>query len=103
MIFDFLKKRKKKHEKIYLIKIMIKSIKLSEEQKELYLEALEVINDSNLDNLYNDITYFIKNYEIKSIENISKQNFSKIEGLRKKEAKEKQEELNAFTFLLNNT
>ena len=45
MIFDFLKKQKEISKKKELIVIMIRSINISEEQKELYLESLDVLDD----------------------------------------------------------
>jgi hypothetical protein len=39
---------------------------------------------------------------VKELEEIKKQNFSSISGLRKKEAEEKKKEMNSFSFLLHN-
>ena len=102
MIFEFLKKQKENKEKINLIKIMIKSIKIPDIQKELYIEALDILNLIKLNELYDDIIKFTQNHEIKKLEKINQENFSSISWLRKKEAIEKQEEINAFSFLLNN-
>ncbi|MGB2110744.1 MAG: hypothetical protein ACPHY8_02210 [Patescibacteria group bacterium] len=44
MIFDFLKKQNEIAKKKELITIMIQSINISEEQKELYLESLDVLD-----------------------------------------------------------
>jgi len=43
MIFDFLKKQKEHKNKIKIIKVMIVSLNIPEKQKELYLEAIEVL------------------------------------------------------------
>lgn len=102
MIFEYLKKQKEIKEKINLIKIMINSIKIPEKQKILYIESLDILSLSKLEDLYNDIIWFTKNIEIKQLDNITKENFSSIAWMRKKEAIEKQEEMNAFTFLLHN-
>lgn len=102
MIFDFLKKQKDSKKKIELIRIMIQSVNLPENNKFLYLEALEVLDENWLNNLYNDLIKFTENFEMKELEDINKSNFSSISWLRKKEAEEKQQEINAFTFLINN-
>jgi hypothetical protein len=52
MIFDFLKKQKEIKEKLNLIKIMIKSIKIPDSQKELYIESLDILDISKLNELY---------------------------------------------------
>ena len=46
MIFNFLKKRKKTTEKIELIKIMFVNLKIPESQKSLYIQALDVLDES---------------------------------------------------------
>lgn len=102
MIFDFLKKQKDSKKKIELIRIMIQSVNLPENNKFLYLEALEVLDENWLNNLYDDLIKFTENFEMKELEDINKNNFSSISWLRKKEAEEKQQEINAFTFLINN-
>jgi len=102
MIFNFLKKQKETKKKIDLLKIMIQSIKIPEKQKKLYIEALDILDINKLNSLYIDIVKFTQNHEITHLDNINKQNFTSIAWLKKKEAVEKQEEINAFTFLLHN-
>lgn len=102
MIFDFLKKQKEKTKKKQIIKVMIMSLVIPEQQKELYLEALHVLDDKWLDWLYESLTIFTKHIELKEIEDIKKNNFSRIAWMKKEEAFEKQKELNSFSFLINN-
>jgi hypothetical protein len=45
MIFDFLKKQTEISKKKELIVIMIRSINIPEQQKDLYLESLDVLNE----------------------------------------------------------
>ncbi|RAL57918.1 hypothetical protein BLD25_01010 [Candidatus Gracilibacteria bacterium GN02-872] len=101
MIFNFLKKRKKTVEKIELIKIMFVNLKIPESQKSLYIQALDVLDESGIDRIYNELSDFTNNLELKNLEDIQKNNFSVINGLRLKEAEEKKEELNSFNFLIN--
>ena len=101
MIFNFLKKRKKTVEKIELIKIMFVSLKIPERQKSLYIQALDVLDESWIDRIYNELSDFTNNLELKNLEDIQKNNFSVINWLRLKEAEEKKEELNSFNFLIN--
>lgn len=101
MIFNFLKKRKKTVEKIELIKIMFVNLKIPESQKSLYIQALDVLDESWIDRIYNELSDFTNNLELKNLEDIQKNNFSVIIWLRLKEAEEKKEELNSFNFLIN--
>ena len=91
MIFNFLKKRKKTVEKIELIKIMFVNLKIPESQKSLYIQALDVLDESWIDRIYNELSDFTNNLELKNLEDIQKNNFSVINWLRLKEAEEKNE------------
>ena len=101
MIFNFLKKRKKTVEKIELIKIMFVNLKIPESQKSLYIQALDVLDESWIDRIYNELSDFTNNLELKNLEDIQKNNFSVTNWLRLKEAEEKKEELNSFNFWIN--
>lgn len=102
MVSKILQKYRKASQKKTMLKTIISALKISEEQKHLYLDALEVIENDALDKLYEDITAFAQNIELKEIEDIRKQNFTKIEWMTKKEAEEKKQDINAFSFLLHN-
>ena len=102
MIFDFLKKQKEVKQKKELTKVMILSLTIPDTQKNLYIQALEILDESWIDSLYKELTRFVENLEIKQLEEINKTNFSSIAGMRKKEAHEKQKDLNSFSFLINN-
>lgn len=102
MIFDFLKKQKEIKNKIKIIKVMIISLNIPETQKELYLEAIEILWTDWLERLYITLTNFTKEIEYEELDKINKENFSSIAWMRKKEAKEKQKEINSFSFLINN-
>jgi len=102
MIFDFLKKQKEIDKKKKIIKIMIISLNIPEEQKELYKEALSILTNDWLEKLYISLSNFINELELEELNNIWKTNFSQVAWMRKKEAKEKQKELNSFSFLISN-
>ncbi|USN57944.1 MAG: hypothetical protein H6767_06370 [Candidatus Peribacteria bacterium] len=102
MIFDFLKKQKDIRKKKRLIETMILSLNISDDHKFLYLEAIKVLDKEGLEELFVAITAFTEKVELKQLEDIKKENFSSIAGMKKKEAIEKQKELNAFSFLINN-
>ena len=72
MIFNFLKKRKKTVEKIELIKIMFVNLKIPESQKSLYIQALDVLDESWIDRIYNELSDFTNNLELKNLEDILK-------------------------------
>lgn len=101
MLFDFLKKRKRIEDKIKLINIMFVNLKIPESQKSLYLQALDILDEDWVNRIYEELSNFIKNVELKNLEDIQKNNFSVINWLRFKEAEEKKEELNSFNFLIN--
>lgn len=102
MISKFLKKQKNLQKKRKLIKTMIFSLRIPEGQKKLYLESLDILDMNALNDLYNNLTRFIENIELREIEEINKENFSNIIWMRKKEAEDRKKELNAFSFLLSN-
>jgi len=79
MVSKILKKYQKASQKKIMLKTIISALKISEEQKQLYLDALEVIENNALDKLYEDITSFANNVEVKEIEDIRKQNFTNIQ------------------------
>gem|GEM_PF-3798160 len=79
MVSKILKKYHKASQKKVMLKTIISALKISEEQKQLYLGALEVIQNNALDALYEDITAFADNVEVKEIEDIRKQNFTNIQ------------------------
>lgn len=102
MIFEFLQKQKKRKEKIKLAKIGFLNMQIPEKEKVLYIQALEVLDEEWIDRIYDIIVNFVKTVEIKELEDIQKNSFSVISGLKRKEAEEKKEEINAFSFLINN-
>jgi len=102
MIFEYLKKQKEISKKRELIKVMIVSLNIPDKQKELYLESISILKVDGLEKLYITLTNFTKELEEEELEKINKQNFSEIAWMRKKEAREKQKEINSFSFLINN-
>lgn len=102
MIFEFLEKQTSFKEKLKVTKIMINSLHINKEQKKLYLETLEKLNESELNKLYNNLSNFVKKNELKDFNDISKNNFSNISWLRKIKADEKKEDINSFSFLISN-
>ncbi len=102
MLFTFLQKQKKLSSKKKLVETMIHALKIPEEQKQLYLSCLDILNEVEVNNLFKNLTSFVKDVEMSEIEEIHKKNFSNIAGMQKKEAEEKKEEMNSFSFLLHN-
>lgn len=101
MLFDFLKRKSKKSEKIKLIQIMFMNLKIPEDQKSVYLQALDILDDAWINRIYNELSDFVNNLELKSYEDIQRNNFSKINWLKIKEVEEKKKELNSFNFLFS--
>jgi len=46
MIFEYLKKQRKIKEKIKLTKLMIFNLEIPEDQKSLYLQALDILDEN---------------------------------------------------------
>ena len=101
MIFDFLKKEKKQNEKIELIQIMLMNLKIPDDQKSIYIQALDILDDQWIDRVYVELTNFVNNIELKSYRDMQKNTFAKINWLREKEAEEKKKELNSFNYLFS--
>ena len=102
MIFDFLKRQKEITQKRKIIKVMIISLNIPDKQKELYLEAITILSKDWLERLYITLSNFTKELDNENLNNINEYNFSKVAWMRKKEADEKQKEINSFSFLINN-
>ncbi len=102
MIFDFLKKQKNINSKKELTKVMILNLNINEEQKSLYIQAIDILDDSEIEQLYRNWSNYVNNLELKEIDEIRKNSFIEINWLRKKEAREKKKEINSFNFLFNN-
>lgn len=102
MLINFLRKQSDLTKKKKVLLTMIKNIKISEDQKELYIKTLDILDEKWLDNLYKSVSAFVEEVEMIDIKNIAKNNFSSISWIRKKEAIEKQKDINSFSFLLSN-
>ena len=103
MLINFLKKQSNsKKDKKILLERMIWRLNINNDQKELYINSLDIIDEKSLDNLYKSITNFMENSKLEDIKKASQNNFSSISGMRKKEAIEKQKDINSFSFLLSN-
>lgn len=102
MLFTFLKKQKEKSHKVEVVKTLILELNISEEQKELYVKALDILEVHELDKLYSEITVFTQNFELKEVDDIKKDSFVTVAGMKKREVEEKKQEVNAFSFLINN-
>lgn len=102
MIFDFLKKQTKKEEKIKLIKIMFLNMHIPEAQKSLYIQALDVLDEAWVERVYQTLSRFIEEIEIKDYQDLHKENYTVVQGMRKKEAEERKQEINNFSYLLTN-
>ncbi|MCH2189060.1 hypothetical protein MK079_04515 [Candidatus Gracilibacteria bacterium] len=102
MLFHFFKKQKETEERKKLLTVSLLSMNIPEKQKNLYVEALKIANNEDIDVLFKNITHFVENIEMKKIEDIHKKSFSEVAGMRKKEAEEKTKEINSFSFLISN-
>ena len=102
MLFTFLQKQTNKKKQKKLIETMIVSLNISKEQKDLYLQALVVMDNEESEALFKNLTKFIEKIELKEIDEIKKESFVSVAGMRKKEAEEKAQEMNSFSFLLHN-
>jgi len=54
---------------------MIASLSISPDQKELYFQALKIMNQDELDALYQKLTKFVEKIEMKELEEIKKDSF----------------------------
>jgi hypothetical protein len=77
-------------------------LQIPEEQKSLYLQALEVLDEAWVERIYLTLINFVEKTEIKELDKIKEENFAVVAWMKKKEAEEKLEEVNSFAFLFNN-
>ena len=87
MLFNFFQKQKNIHNKKKLLEVAIKSMNIPDSQKNLYIEALTIAKVEDIDILFINTTHFIENIEMKQIQDIQKQSFSQVAGMRKKKQK----------------
>ena len=102
MILNIFRKYTEKSKRKRIIITIIENLNISEKQKNLYLDSLDFLDDIWLEKLYKSLEAFMWEVEKQQLEDISQNNFTKIAWMRKKEAQEKQKEINSFWFLLNN-
>lgn len=102
MLFSFLQKQTDNKKQKKLIITMIGSLNISQEQKDLYIQALDVLSISESEKLYKNLVAFVERVELKELEQIKRESFVSVAWMRKKEAKEKAQEMNSFSFLLHN-
>jgi hypothetical protein len=102
MILNIFKKYWETSKKKKIVKTLIESLRISDKQKILYLDSIEILDEIWLDKLYKSLMLFVEEFEMRELDDIKRQNFSQISWMRKKEAEEKQKDVNTFNFLLNN-
>ncbi len=102
MIYKFWERQKKIETKKILLRKLIRKLEIPDEDKVLFLDAIWIVPDENVENLYNEVVSFMKNYEIKEIDEIELYNFVSIDWMTKKEANKKKKDINALNFLLTN-
>lgn len=102
MILNIFRKYSENSKMKRIIKTIIENLNISEKQKNLYLDSLDFLDELWLEKLYKSLESFMWEIEKQQISDITRDNFTKIAWMRKKEAQEKQKEINSFWFLLNN-
>ena len=102
MIANLFKKYSEKSKRKKIIISIIKNLNINETQKSLYLDTIDYLDENGLNKLYKSLEFFMSEVEQKELKDITKNNFSTIAWMRKKEALEKQKDINSFSFLLNN-
>lgn len=102
MIFNFWKKQTEFETKKRLIIKLINEIEIPKNDKSLFLEAIKIVPEDNIEKLYNKLVNFIEEMELKEISEIEKNNFVIIDWMTIKEAHIKKRQINSFNFLLNN-
>ena len=102
ILFDFFEKQKEFDKQKKVTQILINTLKIPDIQKSLFLDAINILDKNWMDKIYFELTEFIKEIELKELEDISKNNFTNIAWMQKKEAETRKKDLNAFSLLLNN-
>jgi hypothetical protein len=75
MIFNFWKKQTEFETKKRLIIKLINEIEIPKNDKSLFLEAIKIVPEDNIEKLYNKLVNFIEEMELKEISEIEKNNF----------------------------
>lgn len=102
MILNIFRKYSETNKKKKIIITIIQNLNINEKQKNLYLDSMNFLDEIWLDKLYKSLEVFMWEIEKKQIDDITRESFTKIAWMRKKEVLEKQKDINSFWFLLNN-
>jgi hypothetical protein len=78
MILNIFKKYNEISKKKKLIKVIIENLKISDKQKTLYLDSMEILDEIGLEKLYKSLSIFLEEVESNEYKNIKKNNFSEI-------------------------
>ncbi len=99
MIKKFLTKQKDLEKKRKILEWIIKSLKISKNDKKLYLEALDIIDEKSFNTLYNSFVWFIDQMEKEDSKKIIDSNFSSFDLTKEEKQKANNE---TFSLLLKN-
>ncbi len=102
MLFSFLHKQQNLQNQKEITKKIIQALRISPEQKTLYIEALQVTSEEDLKKLYKNIENFVETVELKNLESLQKNTKYQVKGMKKREAQEHIEEMNNASFLIHN-
>ncbi|EKE28146.1 MAG: hypothetical protein ACD_3C00088G0007 [uncultured bacterium (gcode 4)] len=96
------RKYKDREYRLILVKDLIAGLEIDDNQKSLYLDSLEVLDNSSLERFYNKLTSVIEIIE----EDENKISFqkNKLEAykINTREEQDKKQELNSFNLILDN-
>ncbi len=102
MLFGtILRKYTRRKEKSVLLKEMILGLKIDQIQKDLFIDSLEVLDDTTMDGLYEKILHFADQIEDKQIQDRFRLESSLTQKIGRSERKEKEKEQNSFNILLD--
>lgn len=99
LLSQLFSKFSKKQDKRSMIRELVFKLKFDVSQEKLYLESLDLLNDSQLDGFYKRLTETIGSIEIRISQANGIQANKQIHQIR---TKEKQEKENGYNFLLDN-
>ncbi|EKE29126.1 MAG: hypothetical protein ACD_2C00221G0008 [uncultured bacterium (gcode 4)] len=96
------RKYKDREYRLVLIKDLISWLEIDDNQKNLYLDSLEVLDGESLERFYNKLTSVIEIIEEDENKLSFQKNKQEIYKLNTQEQQDKRQELNSFNLILDN-
>lgn len=99
---NIFRKYKEKEYRLLLLKDLIENLNIDNNQKKLYIDSLDILDDEALERFYNKLTSTMEILEDNLYESNKNKQKQEIFNLNIEEISEKTKEINSFNLILDN-